>query len=316
MKRFGVLLLLTASVAPAIHAQVDLQKVATDAAVIDRVAEASKKDLPRDLLKRIIAEDIEALRGRRADGSYDFARYERLEAGRIEQDFSIQPRENDDKLQMIEIRGPYVYRLIVTLPSRRMMVTKNRKIWLDRVDLEYVADGSPGTKTQSVKVEAWLDPGTVRPFELPEVARQATVRVYARADKEAGYGNVVLTLVQARVVDEPDSPHADVVASAKAVQRALENGDIPSIRAMASRMRDMLRTSDVPVFAPPARTIEVRSTPLPPLPNGLEPTPAIEIYLELQSIEDLLTGTADERREGIDKLHQLVRKLRPGTAQR
>jgi hypothetical protein len=33
--------------------------------------------------------------------------------------------------------------------------------------------------------------------------------------------------------------------------------------------------------------------------------------MELQSIEDLLTGNESEKRSGLDKLHQLVRKLRP-----
>ena len=36
-----------------------------------------------------------------------------------------------------------------------------------------------------------------------------------------------------------------------------------------------------------------------------------EAYGELQSIEDLLTGTDAERRQGLDRLHQLLRKIRP-----
>jgi len=39
-------------------------------------------------------------------------------------------------------------------------------------------------------------------------------------------------------------------------------------------------------------------------------TPAPDIAAELQSIEDLLTGTEAERRQGLDKLHQLLRRLR------
>jgi hypothetical protein len=35
-----------------------------------------------------------------------------------------------------------------------------------------------------------------------------------------------------------------------------------------------------------------------------------ETLSELQAIEDLLTGTEAERRQGLDRLHQLVRKLR------
>jgi hypothetical protein len=36
----------------------------------------------------------------------------------------------------------------------------------------------------------------------------------------------------------------------------------------------------------------------------------LEMQTELQLIEDLLTGNDTERREGLDKLHQLIRKMR------
>jgi hypothetical protein len=35
------------------------------------------------------------------------------------------------------------------------------------------------------------------------------------------------------------------------------------------------------------------------------------MYQDLQTVEDLLTGTEAEKREGLDRLHQLVRRLRP-----
>jgi hypothetical protein len=43
----------------------------------------------------------------------------------------------------------------------------------------------------------------------------------------------------------------------------------------------------------------------------MEATPSVEVYMDLQAIEDLLTGTESEKREGLDRLHQLVRRLRP-----
>lgn len=310
MKRLAIVLLLAATAEAQSSGAINVQRVADDAIVLDRVAAVSKRDLPRDLLKRIVAEDIETLRGRRADGTYQYARYERIEASRVEDSFSINPRENDENLQKVELSAPFAYRLIVSAPSRRLLVTKNRRVWLDRIDVEYIAEGSTATRTHSVRVEEWLEPGVVKPFDLPAIARQATARVYARGDKEAGYGNVELTFLQARVVDEPDSPYADAVASAKAAQRALENNDVPSLRAMANRMRDSLRVAGVApvssaaVTAPSRSTIDVIASPSSSDLDG-------ELYRELQEIEDLLTGTAEERRQGLDRLHQLTRRLRP-----
>jgi hypothetical protein len=181
-------------------------------------------------------------------------------------------------------------------------VTKNRRVWIDRVDIEYIPQGSNTTKVQTAKIEAFLEPGQVKSIDLEDIARQATVRVYARGDAAAGYGNLGIVLVQARVVDNPESPYADAVSSAKAALRALDNNDLPSLRSMASRI---LGTVGRPVPQPVARTVEVTA------PRELEPAPTVETYMELQAIEDLLTGTDAERREGLDKLHQLLRKLRP-----
>jgi hypothetical protein len=274
--------------------EIPVAKIADDARVVDRVAAASKRDLPRDLLRRIVEEDIELLRGRRSDGTYQYAGYERFEAGRTTDSFSVQPR--DEKL---EIRGSFVYRLVLQMPSRRLLVTKNRRVHVDRVEIDYIPEREGTQKVQNVKLDAWLQPGDSKTVEFDEVAKQATVRVYANADKDAGYGNIVLSLVQARVFDHADSPSADAVASEKAVLRALDHDDVGSMRAMATRIvRDL-----EPETASPARTVEV-----------VAPRADVDLYNELQAIEDLMTGNETERRQGLDRLHQLVRKLRAANA--
>ena len=269
--------------------EIPVAKIADDARVVERVAAASKRDLPRDLLRRIVEEDIELLRGRRSDGTYQYAGYERFESGRTTDSFSVQPR--DEKL---EIRGSFVYRLVLQMPSRRMLVTKNRQIYIDRAEIEYIAERDGTQKKQNAQIDAWLQPGGSKTIEFDEVAKQATVRVYASADKDAGYGNIVLSLVQARVFDHADSPYADAVASAKAVLRALDHDDVGSMRAMAARI-----IKDLQPETPQARTVEVAA-----------PRIDMDLYNELQAIEDLMTGNEIERRQGLDRLHQLVRKLR------
>ena len=127
----------------------------------------------------------------------------------------------------------------------------------------------------------------------------------ASVEKEAGYGNVELSLIKAKIVDNADSPYADAVASAKAIQRALDNNEIPSMRAMAQRMRNSL------VGGAAGRRIEVvAERPAPEEPAVSRETIGREMRDELQEIEDLLTGSEQERRQGMDRLHQLIRRLR------
>ena len=289
--------MMTLAFAVVLAATVDIPvaKVAEDARAVDRVAQASERDLPRDLLKRIVTDDIELLRGRRSDGTYEYAGFERFEAGRTTKSFSVQPRD-----QTLDIHGSFAYKALIDSPSRRMLVTKNRKIYLDRAEIDYISiDRGAAQKTQTVKLDTWLEAGQNRSIDFEAIAKEATVRVFAHADDKAGYGNVELSLIEARVIDNSDSPYADAVASAKAILRALDHDDVASIRAMATRMRNDLQPSGGP--PPPAASAEARGAP-----QNVDPV----VLAELQAIEDLLTGTEAERRQGMDRLHQLVRKLR------
>ncbi|MGZ5466004.1 MAG: hypothetical protein ACXWLY_24030 [Thermoanaerobaculia bacterium] len=274
-----------------------VQRVSEDAIVLDRVAQASKRDLPRDLLRRIIEEDIDLLRGKRNDGSYEYATFERFDSGRIDGSFSIQPR-GEGKMETVEVKGDWVYRVMIEVPTRKLLVRRNSPVWIERVDLDYIEERGTQTQRESIEVRQWLQPGEFRPVDLPAVARRATVGVVAMVEEKGSYGNVNVSLVKARIVDNADSPYADTVASAKAVQRALDNGDVPSIRAMAQRMRSSVGG---------AMTVVARA---PEAPAAPQPRPSPEIQGELQAIEDLLTGTEQERREGMDRLHQLIRRLR------
>jgi hypothetical protein len=287
--------------------------VADDAIAIDRVAAAAKKDLPTDLLKRIVNEDIDVLRGRRQDGTYAYASYERLEASRVADTFSVQPRA--DKMETNTLKAAWVYRIVLDVPEHRLVLAKNRPVWVERIDIEYVPVGKSETQRTTIDVKAWLQPKELRPFDLDVVASQATVHVIATADEKTGYGNLGVALIQAKIVDNADSPYADAVASAKAILRGLDNNDIPSIRSMAARMRDSLG-----VVKPAASVVTVAATPLPPVSAPVAAPPVIApsqsaarddaAFAELQQIEDLLTGSEVERREGLDRLHQLIRRMR------
>jgi hypothetical protein len=309
MKRW-IVMLIVGIAAGARLARADVTQISQvydDAKSIDRFAEASRRgDLPKDVIERIVEQDIEFLRGKRGDGTFEYASYERVESGRIGDNYSIQPSPDNDHLSKIDLRGDFVYRLIVEVPSRRMVLTKNRKLWLDRVEVEYIPQNSSTSKSQTVKVGQWLAPGDVKTFELPEVGRQTTARIWMRGDKDEGYGNVSLTLLKARVADNPDSPYAAVVANARALLKALDYGDVASVRNLAGHIRDGVQSAGgIPAanLSAPSRVTESMASPSSPA----DPT---AITRELQTIEDLMTGTETERREGLDRLHQLLRRLR------
>jgi len=298
----AVILTATASLA-----QVPAARVAADARVIDRVAEASRNDLPRDLLTRIVSEDIDLLRGKRADGTYQYASYDRMEAGRKSDTISVDPERKES---VLELRDAFAFRLIISVPSRRMLVTKNHRIYIDHVEIESLPQNSSEKKFQTVKLGAWIEPGSAQTIDLDDIGRQAIARVYAHAEG-SGYANVTLTLVEARIFDEPSSPYSDAVESEKAILNGLKHDDKPSIRAMAQRISSRLQPVSAagtsPISSPPATIAAIPATSQMEVISGRQDP---ETLAELQAIEDLLTGSEAERRQGLDRLHQLVRKLR------
>lgn len=305
MKRF--LLMMAFASTTLAQVQVPVARIADDGLVIDRVGEAAKRDLPADLLKRIVNDDIELLRGKRPDGSYDYAKYERFEAGRVNTSHSINYRK--DRMDTIEVKGSWVYRVLIEVPTRKLLVRKNRPVWIERVDVDFVPEGSTTAQQQTFEVKQWMQPGSSQPFDLRAIAKSATAKVIGTTEEKGGYGNIDVSLVVARIVDAADSPYAEAVASAKAIQRALDNNDIQSMRASARRMRTSLggsiTTTTAAAVAPrPAASEMTVTAPV------VDTATRLEMQTELQMIEDLLTGSEAEKREGMDRLHQMIRRMR------
>lgn len=283
-----------------LSAEIAVQRVVDDAGVVDRVVEVSRRGYPQEPLRRIVREDIDILRGRRADGTFEFAYYDRFEAGRHTESDSVGPK--GDELTAVKIEGSFVYRLLIEVPTRRLLVARNRKLWVQRVEVEYIPEGTSAPKSFTTKIEAWLEPGTTKALDLPEIPRQATARVYVKADEQAGTGNIELHFLEARIVDDVKSPFATAVTAAKTLLRSIDGGDADTVRSDAGRLKGALVSpSAIATVSAP------RETPA----SGTASVENPDLYRDLQAIEDLLTGTDAERREGLDRLHQLVRRFRP-----
>lgn len=304
MKR--TLLLALFATATSVLAQTAPERVYDDAKTIERVAEVSRRDLPVDVLRRIATEDLDLLRAKRADGTYQYAHHEREEAGRIEESFTIRAGGRD-LTQKLRFKGDFVYRLDIQAPNRRLVVARNRRFWLDRVDLEYKPVDGGVERFESKIFGVWLEPGVKKTIDLPAIARQATAIIHVKLDEKKGTANADVTFFKARVSDNQDSPYALGVQNVKSILRALDSADRTSVRSLAASLRASLPTPATSSIS----SIEVRPSPL-PTPARTAATSDPDLYLELQWIEDSLTGTPEERRAGLDRLHQLVRRLRPG----
>lgn len=306
MKALGALTL-TLACSSVLAADDIARRVADDAKVVQRIAEVSKRDFPTELVGRILDEDLELLRGRRSNGTYDYARFEREEAARESDRFTVRSRD-ENRTDEHELSAERVYRVVVSVPSRRLLVAKNRRAFIDRVVIEYTPFDGPRAERE-FEVGSWVEIGASKSFDLPEIARRAKATVHARVDDgDGGPATIEIAFLKPRLVDNPDSPYAGAVRTLKTLQIATDRRELAKIKAASTRLAEDV---GFVVAADPATNIAVVPQQSRTTSHELESMPQIEIYMELQRIEDMLTGSEAERRDALDALHQLVRRLRP-----
>lgn len=213
-------------------------KVWIDAHVAERVAEASGGNLPTNLLDTIVDQDIDLLRGRRPNSTYEWAHFEKIEVGRVTQGATVNAgtKEHADRA---EIRGRHVFRIIVEVPSRRRLVRRNPPVNISRIDFDYT-DESGDKKFQSITPDALIAPGDHKSWNLPEIASDVVATVWARSTGEAS--NVELTLVHAQLFDDAKGPFFGALQSAKLLKTAIERKDAESTRTAAATLADRLET--------------------------------------------------------------------------
>lgn len=282
---------------------VDVAQVYEDVRVVRRVASVAGQDLPMEVLTRLIDENVERLRGRQDDRNYAFASWTREESNRVSDTATVK-KEKDGLATIVEIEARSSYRLEISTPSRRYIAARNRPLQLDSVIVEYT-NAAGQRRTEQFEFGTEINPGESRHVELDEIGWDVIARLKATTQEGAvGNSTVELALLVPTLVDEPSSPYADPTANLLAMRTAVLNLDILEIRrlcdAITARFDEMSRQARSQIR--PVGTISA--------PSGTT-IQADRLRNELQRIEDLLTGNEQDRRDGMDKLHQLIIYLRP-----
>ncbi len=302
---YGAIALVLATQAAAQSSVVDDREIAgqvyEDAKVLRRIADVARRELPREVLAKIVAEDLETLRGKTSEYEYRYAAYARTEADRNEDRFTVKTDKEKPELESFEMKGELAYRFRLQTPGRRRLLLNNRHIYIDRVDLTYLPIGRASAATESINVKAWLEPGEERIIEVPQIAREATAVIWASTDPGEG-GSLDVAVYRATLVDNPDSPFATVVRRVSVFEDAVQERDYRKLRNAADEVMALLETRAGGGAA--ARIAAVPATPQPDSRND-------DIYFELREIQVRLQGDEASRKEGLRRLERLIESLRP-----
>lgn len=277
------------------------RQVADDARVLKRVADVARRDLPKDLVKRILDEDLELLRGPRGDRDYVYAKWERTESGRADETFGIRPDDDPEELSSVSLDSSMAYQLKLSVPGRRLLVRRNNHVWAERVEVSWTPVGSATPRSTVFAIQAWMEPGDERTIDLPEIGKDVKITIYGRADAEQGVANLEVKVLRPTLVDDAASPFATVVRRVKTLQDASKEGDYRKVRNVSDEVLSLLGTagSELAVAVTPGTS----QTVVAPRDQDL--------YFELKHVQDLLTGNEDDRLEGLRRLEEILARLRP-----
>ena len=305
---------LSAQTQPAMPRDAKIDDLAADLRTLARVVDVSK-DLrdSRQILTAIIDDNIETLREKRDDGTYRWASLQREEGGRVTEERPVQKVQTEKELNTISVTGPNAYRVLITAPRKRSLVSANNRVFVRNVIVD--STGFDGKSThQEIPVNAWVNPGDSNGVALPDIGKsvKAIVEVGVESGNKQAVANVAL--LQAKLVDNPASPYFPAVTRLSQIRTYVKSDDIP---------RGALKTSlDEALLALPGeldkRTAELAqaeqarkqmmatgTTTGQVLPGDATP----DVVKELSEVQKLLVGTIEQQAEGRKRLQSLIDSL-------
>lgn len=299
---------------PPRDAKIDM--VASDLHALGRVVSVAENvERARQVLLAIVDSDIKDLREPRDDGSYRWASLQREEGGRVSDEKTIEHVYTQKELRYVTLTGPNGYRVEVTAPKKRSTFAANNRVYVRNV----IADstGFDGKVTHhEIPIESWVNPGDSTGGPLPEIGKSVKVTVELGVESGDKLAVAQVSLVQAKLVDDPTSPYFPAVKRLLQIRELVAAKDV-NRGALKSTIDEALlslpgelekRTAEMEEAARVRRQMAESGTTTGSLAVG-DATP--DVIKELGEIARMLAGTLEEQTQGRERLKVLMDALTP-----
>jgi hypothetical protein len=291
-----------------------IETVSYDLRALSRIANLAK-DLgdSRQVMLAILDADIESLRMPREDGTYRWASLQREEASHVSDQKDIERVSTEKELREVTVTAPKAYRLVVSVPSKRNLISANNRVYIRNVEVD--STGFDGKTTHhEIPVNAWVNPGDSNGIALPEIGK--SVKAMAELGVESGNKKAVaeVSLLQAKLVDDPTSPYFPAVKRLLQIRESAASRDIDRGRLKNAVDEALLalpgeldkRSAEIAATEEQRKQMTARGAIAP----GDATPDVVDSVVEASS---LLGGTLEDQAQGRAKLTELINKLRPPT---
>ena len=294
--------------------------VARDLHALGRIVSlAENLERERQVLLAILDADIRDLREPRDDGTYRWASLQREEGGRVSDEKTVEHVYTQKELRYVTLTGANGYRVEVAAPKKRSTFAANNRVYVRNVIVD--STGFDGKTTHhEIPIETWVNPGDSTGGPLPDIGKSVKATVELGVESGDKVGVATVSLVQAKLVDDPTSPYFPAVkrllqlrelTAAKDMNRgALKNNIDETLLSLPNELAK--RTAEMEEAARVRRQMAESGTTTGSIHLG-DATP--DVTRELAEIARLLAGTLDEQAQGRERLKVLTETLTPRVQQ-
>ncbi|MFP5246306.1 MAG: hypothetical protein ACLGH0_06395, partial [Thermoanaerobaculia bacterium] len=228
---------------------------------------------------------------------------------------SIEYVHTERELREVTLTGANGYRVEVTVPRKRGTFSANNRVYVRNVIVD--STGFDGKTTHhEIPIEVWVNPGDSTGGPLPEIGKsvKATVELGVESGDKAAVAQV--SLVQAKLVDDPTSPWFPAVnrllrirelVAAKDMNRGqLKNAVDEALLSLPGELEK--RTAEQAEAMRVRKQMAEMGTTTGNIALG-DATP--DVVRELETIMRMLNGTLQEQTEARTRLETLAATLKP-----
>ncbi|MGK2855758.1 MAG: hypothetical protein ACSLFQ_00990 [Thermoanaerobaculia bacterium] len=215
MRKLAIVLLLLA--APAAQALEECSEVAALDALYG-VRDLLIRGASSYTVSSAIDEALNDLRGPLAGGGHRWVQFVRPSGTppTVKREYTVAAIEGKGSPDSFEASADNPFAVAVVVPKKRSLFSANTPSWVGAVEISFTLDGEPRTRIE--EVNAWLNPGTSRTFDLGTIADRAEVRIEASTSQKNAGGKTIVEIHfrQAVEQDDPENPQYETV---RALQR-------------------------------------------------------------------------------------------------
>ena len=293
-----------------------IEALAYDLRTLSRTADVAKELRDsRQVMLTIIDQNVESMRVKRGDETYQWASLQRMEADRVNVEKGVERVHSEQELGTITVSAPNAYRVEIAAPRKRSLVSANNRVYVRNLLVDSTSFDGRTTHVE-IPVNVWVNPGDSHGVALADIGK--SVRATAELGVESGNKQAVanVSLLQAKLVDDPASPYFPAVTRLLQIRQIAASSDMPR-GALKTAVDEALlavpgelekRAAEQALAAQERQYMLSTGT----MKGSIEPGDATpDVARELSEVNRLLSGTLDEQTEGRRRLKALTDALAP-----